>query len=866
MTCQLIHGREVRSERRVRPARRRSRGGSFRRVRRAIVLSLLGAALLPAGAGAAERTVAAGGLRATVATDPWHLRFDDAGRAVLEEARGSGPGRPGTIAYSVGGVWFHATRVVSERQGADAYEAELATTDPLGGRIALRIAPDADGVLALSATARPAPGQVVAQTAISFNARPGERYLGFGERSNAVDQRGASIENYVAEGPYQQEEQAAIAAFVPAPGYRPRDDATYFPIPWLLSTAGYGVLVDNDERSEFHLASDDAATWSAAVDAPELRLRVFAGPTPAAALRRFSARLGRQPAAAAPWFFGPWFQPPRGTDDRANLETLRRADAPVSVAQTYTHYLPCGDQQGAEEAEQRRIGVFRAAGLATTTYFNPMVCTSYSRVYDRAAAAGYLTKNALGQPYVYRYTGSSLFLVGQFDFSNPAARKYYGELLAEAVGHGHEGWMEDFGEYTPTDAVSHDGTPGPAMHNRYVRLYHQAAYEYSSASGRALARFNRSGWTGTARYSQLVWGGDPSTEWDYDGLAASVRNGLTMGLSGVSNWGSDIGGFFTLSSEQLGPELLSRWIEFGAVSGVMRTQANGFTIGDRGRRAQIFDREVLPVWRRYAKLRTQLYPYLAAAEREYQRSGLPIMRHLALAYPADATAAGSEAEFMFGPDLLAAPVVAPGQTRRTFHLPPGDWIDLWRAARFVERDGSLSLGGASVVRGGRSVTVPAPLAELPLMARAGAILPMLAPDVDTLTSHGSAPGLVHLADRANRMQLLAFPRGASRAAIGPGEAVRSSEPAAGWRLAVSGKRARRYALQASLATLRRPFRPCAVEANGRALPRRAWSFDRTTRVLRVRAALRSGTLLARRRCARAGRETGGRRRGARFTG
>ena len=340
-----------------------------------------------------------------------------------------------------------------------------------------------------------------------------------------------------------------------------------------------------------------------------------------------------------------------------------------------------------------------------------------------------------------------------------------------------------------------------------------------------------------------------------------------MGLSGVSNWGSDIGGFFTLSSEQLGPELLKRWIEFGAVSGVMRTQANGFTIGDRGPRAQILDKGVLPVWRRYAKLRTQLYPYLAAAEREYQRSGMPIMRHLSLAYPADARATASEAEFMFGPDLLAAPVVAPGQTRRSFHLPAGDWIDLWRAARFVERDGSLALGRASLVRGGRGVTVPAPLDELPLLARAGAVIPMLSPDGDTLTSHGRAPGLVHLRDRLNRMQLLAFPRGNSRASIGVGETVRSSESASGWRLAVSGKRERRYAVQASFATLRRPFRPCAVELRGRPLARRAWSYDRGTRVLRASVSLRSGALVARRRCASASqRGTGGRRGGPRFTG
>ena len=805
------------------------------------------ALLLPAAAAADSRSVGAGPLVANVSTDPWHLRFE--GDAVLDEATGTGTGLPGTLAYSPGGgVWFHATRVVAEQSTAGEYEADLATTDPLGGRIHVVIAPDADGVVALKATAPPQAQQV----GITFDARPGERYLGFGERSNAVDQRGKTIENYVAEGPYQPIEQPAIAGFVPAPGYRPREDATYFPIPWMLSTAGHGVLVDNDERSEFRLESDDV--WSATVDAPELRLRVFAGPTPAQALSRFSASTGRQPPLATEGFLGPWFQP-KG-DMQQNIDLLKKADAPASVVQTYTHYLPCGDQQGKEEAERARTAQAHQAGLAITTYFNPMICTDYHPVYDEARDNGYLTKNALGQPYEYRYTGSSVFLVGQVDFSNPQARAFYGRLLGEAVGNGYDGWMEDFGEYTPTDAQSADGTPGPAMHNRYVQLYHRAAYEYSAASGKPLARFNRSGWTGTARYSQIVWGGDPTTDWGFDGLASALTNGLTMGLSGVSLWGSDIGGFFTLSAPQLTPELLDRWIQLGAVSGVMRTQANGFTIGDRGPRAQIFDKDVLPIWRRYAKLRTQLLPYMEAAQREYGRSGLPIMRHLALMYPGDAEAAKRDDELMFGPDLLAGPVVEKDAREKTLYLPRGRWIDLWRSASF---GGALELGRTALLGGGRDVKLPAPLEELPLLVRAGAVIPMLPPDVETLTDYGD--GVVHLRDRDGR-RLLAFPRGSSS-----GAGYRSVEGAKAWRLTVSDSQTRTYRLQASLATLKRPFRPCSVRVGGR---RVKWSYDAATKVLRARFKVRSGTLVAKRVCkaaAKKPRRRGGRGRSdARFTG
>jgi alpha-glucosidase (family GH31 glycosyl hydrolase) len=545
---------------------------------------------------------------------------------------------------------------------------------------------------------------------VSFATEPGERFLGFGERSDAVVRAGGDVENRVTEGPYQDVESPFVRAFVPAPGQSERHDASYFPIPWLLSSRGAGLLVTDDGHSVFHLGS----RWDATVDGAHLGFDVFGGPTPRAALRRFTARVGRQPPAAAPFYFGPWWQP-KG-DEAANLKLLREHHAAGSLVQTYTHYLPCGDQvTGRERARTAR---FHAAGLAVTTYFNPMVCTSHSARYDPAAAQDALTKNALGQPYTYRYTGSSTFFVGQYDFTSDAGRRLYGDALDEAVRDGYDGWMEDFGEYTPDDAHEADGSTGAAGHNRYVVDYHAAARAYAAErAGKPLARFNRSGWTGAARSSQIVWGGDPTTSWGFDGLASAVRNGLSMGLSGVSLWGSDIGGFFALSQQQTTPELMRRWIEFGFASGVMRMQANGYTLRP-STRAQIFDPEVLPTWVRYARLRTRLYPYLAKAERAYDRRGIPLMRQLALAYPHDPRAVGTDDEYLLGPDLLVAPVVTEGATTRRLYLPRGRWCDFWRRR--------------SVLRGPGDVTVPAPIDRLPVFLRAGARIPLLPRRVESL--------------------------------------------------------------------------------------------------------------------------------------
>ena len=150
-----------------------------------------------------------------------------------------------------------------------------------------------------------------------------------------------------------------------------------------------------------------------------ISMKFFAGPKPADVLSRFTAVEGRQPPPPAPSVFGPWIQPTGGTDEQlALLDQLQQADAPMSVAQTYLHYLPCGDQVGGA----RRTGADAAVhqrGLAITTYLNPMVCTDYQPVFDRAAASGGLIENTFGDPYLFQYSTNPSLQVAEFDFTSP---------------------------------------------------------------------------------------------------------------------------------------------------------------------------------------------------------------------------------------------------------------------------------------------------------------------------------------------------------------------------------------------------------------------------------------------------------------
>jgi len=571
------------------------------------------------------------------------------------------------------------------------------------------------------------------------------------------------------------------------------------------------------------------------VDARRLELRVFAGPSPADVLRRMTDTVGRQPPAAAPFFFGSWWQP--SDDEQAEVAAIRRGGVPVSVAQTYTHYLPCGDHQGRRRAERARAARMHRAGMAVTTYINPMVCVGFGAVFDPGAEAGAFTAKPDGTPYTYHYSTATEFDVAQFDFSSDAGRRLFHGVLDLVIADGYDGWMEDFGEYTPDDAVSADGTPGTVMHNRYVELYHAAANEFSRSAPRPLARFNRSGWTGAIAESQIVWGGDPTTNWGFDGLASAVRSGLGMGLSGVSLWGSDIGGFFTWPGDELTPELLRRWIQFGAFSGVMRLQSGGISITDAPR-ADVLDPAVLPVWRRYSQLRTRLYPYIAGAQETYDRTGLPMMRHLVLAYPDDDLAVGAHDQYLFGADLLVAPVVERGATRRRIVLPGGRWIDLWRTVG-IDEAGRWTLGAAAIREGGSVQVVDAPPEEIPLLVRLGAVVPLAPRDVDTLADYGDDPGIVNLSDRPDR-ELIAFPGEDWNGPLGPGETLTSTVAENTWRLEIDAAQRRRYRVQASVAGIGDTFEPCQVTLDD---DETAWSYDAATQVLDLTIVARSRSVL-----------------------
>ena len=428
-----------------------------------VLLCLLLLALPTSALAATDRSVDAGSLRARLAAGSFGLVLSDGhARSLL--------GRAGVRVRSADGAFraVRSTRVVRRGRGLAAL---LTTGAPEARLLRLGIRPVSEGVIRVSVSG----GRGATSVAASFAAAPGELFTGFGERSNAVDFSGRDVLNYVSDGPYREADRALPRAIVPPWGVSDRDDSTYYPVPWLLSSRGYGVLIENDETSRFDLARERPDRWSLEAETSSLSFLVFAGPRPADALRRFTALTGRQPHARAPWVYGPWFQtgqpnviPPE--EEAGIIRTLRRADAAVSAMETQMHFLPCGAQRGLEDYERRRTARAHAAGLAQLAYFNPHLCESYQPVFGEAAAAGLLQRRKGGGP-AFTYptfvggggaAGFTVEPIAQFDFTARRTEAFYERLVREAFDQGKDGWMEDFGEFTPPDIASADGTPADA--------------------------------------------------------------------------------------------------------------------------------------------------------------------------------------------------------------------------------------------------------------------------------------------------------------------------------------------------------------------------------------------------------------------
>ncbi len=693
---------------------------------------------------------------ALAATDPLRAY---APLAFTHDTDDSGP----TLAYGwayfqgVDDPWNETARVGSVDSAPDHFTVHVSTTDVAHPSLTLRVTAQDSGLHLVAAidevdASDPSP---VNRVSLGFAMHDDDHFMGFGERYVYADRRGTLTYDWVEEDGLGDGEQTPIGPGNPSPN---GPAMTHIPVPWFMSPRGFGMLLNTTWRSSFHLGEERADAWRVESTSGSLDLSLFVDPDPVNLVASLTAVTGRPPQIAD-WVLAPRRRADPGSGD---VERLRAAHIPTSVIDSDVHYFPNGG--GQDHAAMLAVTTdLHARGYKAVAYFCPFVADSWHPVFDDAVANGYLVKHADGTAYTVL---DPPYNAGMVDFTNPAAVAWYQAFMAQAVADGWDGWMYDFAEYVPQDAVMFDGRSGMEAHNAYPVLYQQAALEMfqkARPDGDFLF-FVRSGYAGTGGVVPMVWAGDQATDFDLaQGLPAALTGALNAGMSGIPLWGSDISGFHYMNNPPPDKEVYLRWTEVGAFSADMHDENGGVGTGTVPRWQIWDDQESTDVYRRYALIKTRMLPYVRVAVRQARANGTPVMRAMYLTNPKDPRTYTMQDEYMYGDALLVAPVVTRGLTSRRVYLPEAQYFDFWTGAR---------------VAGNADVNADAPLDTVPVFARLGAIVPMLSADVETVIPSTQADaGVVSMQDRADFLEVQVFAGGSTTLTLDDGTSFSQSAPA-----------------------------------------------------------------------------------------
>lgn len=432
----------------------------------------------------------------------------------------------------------------------------------------------------------------------------------------------------------------------------------YKPIPFFLSSRGYGMFVHTSAPLTFDFGhgSDEANVIYSGDQF--LDLFVFVG-EPKDVLEAYTALTGRSPVPPL-WSFGFWMSriTYQSEDEvRRVARALREHRVPCDVIHIDTGWFErdwCCDYRFSTsrfDDPAKMIQDLREQGFRISLWQLPYF-TPANALYREAIQKGYVVRGPGGEPA----TEDAVI-----DFSNPEAVRWYQGLLAGLLKLGVGAIKVDFGEAAPLHGLYASGRTGYYEHNLYPLRYNKAAFEITKEITGESIIWARSAWAGSQRYP-LHWGGDAETS--DNGMAASLRAGLSFGLSGFTYWSHDIGGFVMRPPGGL----YQRWAAFGMLTSHSRAH------GSPPREPWEYGEDVLAAFRRAVELKYRLMPYVYAQAVESSRRGHPLMRTLFFEYPGDPASWLIEDEYLFGQDLLVAPLFedVPG---RDVYLPPGRWID-----------------------------------------------------------------------------------------------------------------------------------------------------------------------------------------------
>jgi len=516
---------------------------------------------------------------------------------------------------------------------------------------------------------------------------------GTGERGIGIDLRGHSFWMYNTQ----------------VYGYGGPVETMKINVPFLATSRGYALYFDTSLPGGFDLGRTDNGLFFYEQSANGLSYFLLAAPTVPGQLERYTWLTGRQPMPPK-WALG-YLQSKYGYRTRGEAETMVRtmrargipADAVVLDLYWFENMGDLAWDVQAFPNPPGMVADFLDLGFKTVLINQPYF-NEYSRYYHDLTTGhrDLVGRNWLDEAYILDGWWSCGCDAVLLDVTNPDARIWLWDRDKGLLSGGVAGFWTDLGEPErhPWD-MDHYAGSAEEVHNVYNLLWAKTIFDGFSADrpGERVFNLTRSGYAGIQRYGVFTWSGDVSRS--FGGLAVQVPIMLNMSLSGLSYHSSDLGGFTGWTS----PELYARWMQFGAFNPVMRAHGGD----NQGTEPWAHGIEAEEIAVEFIRLRYRLMPYIYSLAWENHTTGMPIARPLFFHDPDDPSLADLSDAFLFGPDILVAPVIEAGITAREVYLPRGHWVDFWTDSLYA---------------GPESIMADAPLDRIPVFVRAGALLPM----------------------------------------------------------------------------------------------------------------------------------------------
>ena len=529
---------------------------------------------------------------------------------------------------------------------------------------------------------------------VRFHAEHDEVVWGGGEQMSYLALNGRAFPMWTSEPGVGRDKTTELTRLMDEAGMAGGDYwTTNYPQPTFLSSRWIAVHCDTEAYSVIDCTSPDhhlIEAWATTV-----RFEIFAADGPQGLVSQLSIRFGQQPPLPDWAIGGAIVGLKDGARSFERLESFIDAGASVSG-------IWCEDWAGIRETSfgrrlfwdwrrdrQRypdlteRIASLKKSGIRFLAYANPYLAVD-GILFDEARLEGHFCRRQdSDEPYLVDF---GEFDCGVLDFTRESTRAWFAEkvLGREMLDIGIDGWMADFGEYLPVDVRLADGSDPMEAHNRWPVLWAEVnarALESRGKSGDALF-FMRAGFSGVQAHCPLLWAGDQSVDFSrHDGIGTVITAALSAGLVGNAYSHSDCGGYTSLHGNVRTVELMKRWCELAAFAPVMRSHE-----GNRPDDNLQYDssEDLLACFARWSRVHAYLKPYVRSLCDEASATGLPLQRPLFMHHPEDPELFSIQDQYLYGADLLVAPVIEEGVDTRMVRLPGASpWRHCWSGEEFL---------------------------------------------------------------------------------------------------------------------------------------------------------------------------------------